>query len=190
MTVSIVTPTTHDRKEFNERCAMMSANQTYSGIIEHLFDYSDNLIGVKRQNLFQQAKGDIIIHFDSDDIYLPQYVELCIAAFGKVNISRVLGLSAFPMHDVVKNNIHVFNNAGYIAEATFAYYRDGFCGFLPKRTNEGSYVMQNMKFTSYVNPYFMATVHGANTCGHKTLPMLKRLPQDEAALILNRFYGI
>jgi cellulose synthase/poly-beta-1,6-N-acetylglucosamine synthase-like glycosyltransferase len=188
MTVSIVTPTTHDRKEFNDRCVSMARNQTYGAIVEHLFDYSTDNIGTKRERLFRSAIGDIIINFDSDDIYLPQYVELAVNAITQSKYG-LLGLHNFYMHHVANNTFHLFNNVGYIAEATFVYMRDGFCGFPNKHTNEGWHVMQNMKFASYHNPYFLATVHGANTCGHKTIPLIKKLPQNEAASLFCTFYS-
>lgn len=74
-TVSIITPTTHDRALFNERITELMQQQTYPNIIEHLFDYSDNLVGTKRNNLCANARGEIIIHADSDDMYSPLWVE-------------------------------------------------------------------------------------------------------------------
>jgi len=185
--VTVITPTTYDRSEFNDRIASMIQNQDYAGEIEHIFDYGNGTIGAKRNAMVKQASGEIIIHADSDDIYLPTYFTNAVATLQQSKC-RLIGLHKFPMHNVRTNDVHIFDNPGYIAEATFCYYKEGFPGFHDISINEGLPVMKQLKYASYSSTDFMATVHGGNTCGHKTLPLIKKLPPDEAGAVLNHFY--
>ena len=73
--VSIITPTTHDRAEFNERCKRIVSAQTYPNI-EHIMLYEQfNTLGEKMNECIKRAKGGIIVNMDSDDIYAPDWTE-------------------------------------------------------------------------------------------------------------------
>lgn len=86
MLVSIVTPTTHNREPFNNQLREMVAAQTYENI-EHLFDYSPATIGAKLNALCKEAAGEIIIRMDSDDLYSPDYVSICVAQLATANMT-------------------------------------------------------------------------------------------------------
>lgn len=184
--VSIITPTTPSRAHFIDRLRLLIERQTLQPL-EWLIDEGSGTIGAKRNRLWQKAKGDIVLHMDDDDLYMPNYIEQAVNSLCNAKCN-LIGLHKFPMHNAKTNAIHMFDNPGYIAEATFCYYRDGFCGFPDKQTREGEYPLRQMKFTSYPSNDFMATVHGGNTCGHKTLPLIKKLHPADAAMLLNRFY--
>lgn len=187
MKVSILTPTTPDRAQFMERLAIIVNRQTHP-IHEWLIDDGSGLIAEKRNRLIKRATGDIIVHMDSDDIYSPEYVEKAVS-FLTSGQSRLIGQHNFPMHNVKTNDVHVFNNPGYIAEATFCHYREGFSLFPAVKTGEGEKILGQVRYSFHAPGTFMATVHGGNTCGHKTLPLIKKLPPEEAALILSKFYN-
>ncbi len=74
VSVTIVTPTTQDREAFNKRIGDLVQQQDYKGQIEHLYDYGHEQIGYKLNRLCDAANGDIIMRFDSDDFYAPDYV--------------------------------------------------------------------------------------------------------------------
>ena len=98
MSCSIVIPT-YNRKKFEKIMECNIKSQTYKQIIEVIIG-DDGLdtqrlelnipypivylrcprmsIGEKRNLLAQAAKGEFIAHMDSDDIYLPQYIESSI----------------------------------------------------------------------------------------------------------------
>jgi glycosyltransferase involved in cell wall biosynthesis len=186
MTVTIITPCTHDRAQFIERLAICIERQTVQPF-EWLIDYEGGRIGEKRNRLNASAKGDIIIPMDSDDIYLPTYIERAVIAL-QMSGRQLVGLDTFPMHNVVTNEVHQFNNPMAVTEATHVYYRRGFPLFPNVRTGEGKAILKQVNYTSYNSNDFMATVHGGNTCSHEVLPLIKKLPEKQAALILSRFY--
>jgi len=183
VTISITTPTTPDRQIFIDRLAVLIEAQTVQPL-EWLIDINPGTIGAKRNRLNKLAKGDIIIPFDSDDIYLPQYIETAIAAL-RQSCKRLVYSHKFPIHSVRNNTVHILENG--TSEATMCYYRDSVT-FPDTSYGEGAKVLSNTPHASYYNPHFMATVHGANTCGHKALALIKKADPEEAALILSTFY--
>lgn len=72
--VSIITPTTDSRSEFNERLSYIVQQQDYPNIVEHLYDYAALPVGMKLNRLCKEAKGEIIIRFDSDDRYSDDWI--------------------------------------------------------------------------------------------------------------------
>lgn len=74
MLVSIITPTTQDREPHLSRLREYVRRQTYTNI-EHIIVYEDGSIASKRNIACQQAKGEIIMHADSDDYIHPEWVE-------------------------------------------------------------------------------------------------------------------
>ncbi len=98
MSCSIIIPT-YNRKKFEKLIEFNIIQQTYKHIIEVLIaddgDESETLqinipypvkyircqrttIGNKRNILVNEAKGEYIAHFDTDDIYFPQFIESSI----------------------------------------------------------------------------------------------------------------
>jgi glycosyltransferase involved in cell wall biosynthesis len=98
MSCSIIIPT-YNRKKFEKLIEFNILNQTYKNIIEVLIaddgDESQELdikvpypikyircsrttIGNKRNVLVNEARGEFIAHFDTDDIYFPQFIESSI----------------------------------------------------------------------------------------------------------------
>jgi hypothetical protein len=74
-TVSLITPSTPQRhSQFGKRLEYCVKSQMYGNIVEHLVCYDDLTIGEKRNILCEQAKGEIIVMFDSDDFYRMDYV--------------------------------------------------------------------------------------------------------------------
>lgn len=94
--VSILTPS-WGREDFLPLCHACVTAQTYPEIewlvfddsprpspylqplagprLKYLYSPSRYAIGEKRNILAEQAKGDILVHFDDDDFYAPAYVE-------------------------------------------------------------------------------------------------------------------
>jgi glycosyltransferase involved in cell wall biosynthesis len=54
-------------------------------------------IGEKRNFLIQEAKGDVIVQFDDDDYYAPQYIEKMLAALGDADFLTLDGWFAYSM---------------------------------------------------------------------------------------------
>lgn len=122
--VSIITPTTEDRAEFNERCIEQVANQDYPNIIEHLFDYSSFRIGRKLNNLCNQALGEIIIRFDSDDIYTPDWVSRSVhELITSPYVITGLREGYFISDDRIYQNIYPKGSQPCLLGGTFCFYR-------------------------------------------------------------------
>jgi glycosyltransferase involved in cell wall biosynthesis len=98
MSCSIIIPT-YNRKKFEKLIEFNILNQTYPNILEVLIAddgeeteeivinipytvkyirCSRTTIGNKRNILVNEAKGEYIAHFDTDDIYFPQYIQSSI----------------------------------------------------------------------------------------------------------------
>lgn len=69
--VSVICPTTHDRN--NELIKEIFEAQDYPNK-ELIFDYNEGSIGLKRNRCIDVSSGEIILHFDSDDWYAPDYI--------------------------------------------------------------------------------------------------------------------
>lgn len=169
MTVSIVTPTTYDRAIFNERIANIGKSQDYPNIVEHLFDYSDNIIGTKRNNLADNAIGDIIVHMDSDDYYAYDWVSKCVHELQQNPTADIVGLSQFYATGGFK---YVgSNNSKTVWGATMAYRKTFWKSNNFKDIQVGEDYMFCKKANVIINPYingFLATIHSGNTSPKNT----------------------
>jgi hypothetical protein len=169
MTVSIVTPTTHDRAIFNERIASIGRSQDYPHIAEHLFDYSDSVIGTKRNNLANTAIGDIIVHMDSDDYYAYDWVSKCVQELQQSPTADIVGLSQFYATGGYK---YVGSNSSKIVwGATMAYRKTFWERNKFADMHIGEDYMFCKKANTYINPYidgFLATIHSGNTSPKNT----------------------
>jgi len=167
-TVSIITPTTPDRSEFNSMCLLMSGKQNYLNIIEHLFDYSEQSIGFKRNSLCERAKGDVIIHMDSDDYYSIDWVSKCIEA---LQYNPCVGLRCAYFHDLTTCSGYKWSYpAGaqiYLAEATMAYTKPHWQQFKHHNVNSGEcYPLYHSSRAHDYTDGFVARLHGNNTSSH------------------------
>lgn len=190
--VACITPTTHEREEFNDRITQIFNYQDYPNKV-HLFDYSDNLIGVKRNCLCDSTDADIIISLDSDDLYAPDWVSKCVEALPGVDL---VGLQSCYFHDVVKNEVYEYTNGSpqlYFPEATLAYWRKTWERNNFANVNEGeglSFVANGgVKRDIGYKQGFLATIHGSNTCSHDAIRYMKKVAQNEAAMIIKSMYG-
>jgi glycosyltransferase involved in cell wall biosynthesis len=95
--VTIITPT-YSRDTFLSKTLQYVKSQTYANIEwlvcddslkpSSIWTYSHNIrydhspqrlsIGTKRNRLIAQARGEIIVHFDDDDYYAPNYVSTMV----------------------------------------------------------------------------------------------------------------
>lgn len=96
MKVSVITPTA-DRELFLQGAYRHLLSQNYTdwewliydtslrpahfsdSRINYIYDEDILSIGEKRNRLISQAKGDVIVHFDDDDYYSPEYLTSIVA---------------------------------------------------------------------------------------------------------------
>jgi hypothetical protein len=82
-------------------------------------------ISKKRNMGFQQSKGDIIIHMDDDDYYLPSSVStrVKILLYYKEQGISCVGCERFGCHDLEKDSSFIIDKNNEIAEASMGYFR-------------------------------------------------------------------
>lgn len=192
MTVTIITPTTPGRAHFMPRLCDMVNNQDYPNIIEWLVDEGSDKIGVKRNSLSRQAKGDIIVCIDSDDIYMPQWVSKCVDAL--MGGADITGLEScyFTQAGTWYDYPRKPNEQRYFPEATLAYWRKTWerNPFPNIHQGEGKLFLANggRLISNGYKMGFAATRHGGNTTPSPFVVM-KKLPLSEAALLQEHFFG-
>ena len=134
--VSCISPTTPERHLFHETALYRCFNaQTHPDIelivvdtgsvpspfftdkgspgkedkrVTYLWQEKHQTIGEKRNLAIQHASGDIICHFDDDDLYAPQYIETMVKAMEKDNADFVK-LSAWLVHDLQTDATGLFD---------------------------------------------------------------------------------
>lgn len=117
--VSIITPT-FGRQAFLPAVASCVESQTYqnlewlilddsempssdfaqssAGKVRYMHSAERMTVGGKRNSLLQQAKGEIIVHFDDDDYYAPSYIETSLRFLHTNNLDIVLLKGFFVAH--------------------------------------------------------------------------------------------
>lgn len=216
--VSVIILTSQDRKEMFERCIAMYRAQDYENkevIIvndEGYTRYRSTLsaeaswginepkktIGAKRNIGVQVASADskIIIPMDDDDLYLPDWITSSVNALIKSG-ADIVGLSSCYFHNTATNAIHSFdrnpNAQLYMPEATLCYWRKTWerNPFPDTSAGEGMAFLANggrLHAHGYKEG-FLATIHGSNTCSHKSLPLMKKVAPNECDRLLKHFYN-
>lgn len=180
-TVSIITPTTFDRAHFNEQIKEMMQAQDYPNIVEHVFDYTlDRSIGAKRNALVEEAVGDVILHFDSDDMYAPDWVSHSVRVLVTQGLDMTGLKSVYFSDQYNKAWLYQYKGSqGYVCGATMCYwkkhwarhpFRDlqngedtGFCAYGGR-----------IKAHGYVDG-FIARIHGRNTASHQAIAAMQEI---------------
>jgi len=185
--VTVITPNTYDRKEMAFRADCIISEQDYKGKIEHLCDFSNNCIGFKRNNLCRHASGEIILHFDSDDIYAPDWITRSVEALQSSG-ADIVGLSNAYFYDTQRRQMHELTPKGqlYLCGATLCYWRKTWERKPFPDTSHGedtAFISNNGRLHCHgYKEGFIATVHGGNTECHKALPLLKKTNATPALL--------
>lgn len=164
--VTVITPTTLDREQFNESIIQQFNAQDYPNK-EHLFSTSDLTIGDKRNMLCSLAKGRIIIHMDSDDIYAPDWITKSVNALINSG-AQLTGLSTAKFTDGTNNWQYIYKSPQpYILGATMCYYKSMWEQNKFKDINVGEDAMFCAN-AGLILPHdyidgFTATIHPGNT---------------------------
>jgi glycosyltransferase involved in cell wall biosynthesis len=188
MSCSIIIPT-YNRKKFEKLIEFNIIQQTYRYIIEVLIaddgDESETLqinipypvkyircqrttIGNKRNILVNEAKGEYIAHFDTDDIYFPQFIESSIKLMNEKNKNAV-GTS--DMIFIFKDGHKGGMRNPYLSmanEATLVYKKSFWekKQFSVQQTNEGIYFLEGRHWEvghSNINNVMICLCHEDNT---------------------------
>lgn len=193
--VTVITPTTHDRDAMNKRIRRIIAAQDYP-YVEHIFAYGTGSIGLKRNLLCAQAKGEIILHADSDDYYATDWISKSIEALGDNDLTGINRAFFYRPH----THLWEYNNQRnqrYVIGASMCYRksmweRNKFREDI--RQGEDAYFCQN---SGHIMPHdyhdgFCAILHGSNTASHlQTHKMIPLQPDYAKHLLKDRYdeYG-
>lgn len=193
--VSVIIPTTHNRKPFNERILNMYIQQDYINK-ELLWDYEEGTIGEKRNRLCARATGEYIVHCDSDDFYRPDWITKSVQALLNSN-ADITGLEKIYFIRESDQAIWHYHYPGinYLSGATMVYHKryweaEPFQDVqFPEDTLflVGRKVPPNIFAHDYIDG-FMAAIHEGNTC-RKTLsnPVYTRLSVEDEESVLSKW---
>ncbi len=172
--VTVIIPTTLDRKDFNRQITEDFLSQDYENKTA-LFDYGNENVGVKRNRLCKIAPGDIIVHFDSDDNYKPDWIKNSVAIL-LCKDADITGLKAFNMysqeHDASWTYDYGNGAQPFVTGATMCYWKKYWRGNPFQEIEKGEDVHFVYGTNSLVKPKvyahgyiegFLCSMHGGNT---------------------------
>lgn len=165
--VTIITPTIPSRSEYLKQLEQQIQAQDYPNIEWLIDDREGYSIGTKRNELCANAKGDIIIHMDDDDLYAPDWVSKSVEALQGADIT---GLSyAYFISEQHKYLWAWEGSQPYVTEATMCYWHKTWLNkpFREVMTGEGASFQTNrvVKPHGYIDG-FTARLHNNNTASH------------------------
>lgn len=169
--VTVITPTTHSRKAWNDRVPKIIEAQDYPDI-EWLVCYDDVPIGMKRNSLVAAATGDIICHVDSDDYYSPDWITKSVEALVNSN-AELTGLSSayFAKNGKLLDYTYT-GKMPYVCGATMCYWRSTWEKRKFKDINSGEDTMFCEGRKVFAHDYktgFLANLHDNNTASGKNM---------------------
>lgn len=188
--VSVICPTTRDRN--NALIQEIFEAQDYHNK-EIIFNHNEGTIGQKRNACVSMAEGDIIVHFDSDDWYAPDYISKCVS-FLQDSQADMTGLSKAYFYNP-HTRLWLFewqHSSPYIIGSGMCYWRKVWESqpFRNLQTEEDKYFQANRLVKAH--PYtdlFMAMIHSNNTCSHLSTPYMQRQDPLLARSILGDWYS-
>lgn len=170
--VSIITPSTMDREFFNNRCKYLIGKQDYPNI-EHIFLFGEGSIGNKRNMLCDMAKGEIILHADSDDLLAHDFVSQSVRHLQQTG-SDVTGLKTAYFFDGINAWLYDYQSKfPYVIGSGMCYLRSVWerNKFEDTSSGEDRLFLRN---AGKVVPHgyfegFIASIHPGNTESHKAI---------------------
>lgn len=192
--VSVITPTI--RPDMLERTIRMFESQDYPNK-ELIIVNGAGSIGFKRNEGCNNAKGEIIVHFDDDDYYTPDYISKSVS-FLLDNGLNVTGCDHAYFHHAKTNQAwewHYLNGAKgmpYVCEATMVYLKSAWDlrSFQDRSDGEGVYFLAHLpkvKAHGHLD-IFVANIHGGNISSHKEVKNMKPVSPDIPINIINLCY--
>lgn len=123
--VTVIVPSTQDRDLFNNRIKKIFDSQTYANK-SLIFDLTDTNVGEKRNALCDQAKGEVVLHMDSDDFYSPDWIAISVAALQSSG-ADIVGLSKLYFLNIAESELFSFtapkHAKPWVAGATMCYWK-------------------------------------------------------------------
>lgn len=176
--VTVCCPLSPARKSELDNVREQFEKQTYKRA-SLIISADENNIGTKRNLMVQKAKGEIIVHMDSDDLYAPDWIERSVDWLRSHPEVMITGLSRAYFNNGTERRLWEYpGSKAHICEATMVYWRkiwgkrkifgntshgEG-AQFL---TGQGKILPHN-----YIDG-FEAQLHGGNTSSHLSWSRMK-----------------
>lgn len=184
--VSIITPWTPNRIDFMKRLANCVTAQSYKNY-EWLTDSDPGTIGEKRNRLCQKAKGELIVHFDSDDWYGTEYIASSVGHILTTG-ADVTGVKDAYFLDEVNEKAWLYEYKGaqpYVLGSGMMYRREVWERNRFQHINEGE-DMHFLTNSGKIKPHgnvlsIFARIHGDNTASHKSVNVFKPVNYRETS---------
>lgn len=143
--------------------------------IKVLYSKKGATVGEKRNTACSAARGSIIVHLDSDDVYSHDWVDNMVLNLEDERYN-ITGLSSALFHVKSSGDNYRYNYNGwqaYVLGATMVYRRKMWEGNKFRDISEGEDAMflanaGLINVSDNING-FMAVISGNNTCSHKAL---------------------
>lgn len=183
--VTVICPLDPNRREEIGNIRHVFENQTYRRS-DLLISADTNTIGYKRNALVRMAKGEIIVHMDSDDAYAPDWIAFNVDFLLSNKEIAITGLSKAYFRKGDERYLWDYKGSQkYVCEATMAYWKHihGGTKIFEERTisdcgkGEGErFLMGNGRIMphTYIDG-FEAQITGKNHVSHLTLPKFTKL---------------
>lgn len=193
--VSVITPTI--RPERLKRLEAMFEAQDYPNT-ELIIVPGGGSIGEKRNRGCESANGEIIVHFDDDDYYAPDYISKSVDYLLK-NDLNVTGLSTAYFYSESAKRAWLWKYADpanampYVCEASMVYRKSVWDRkkFKSLNSGEGVYFLAHMaKIKAHNIPnIFVAGIHGSNTASQLQLQTMQQVDAHIVLNILNLYHN-
>lgn len=153
---------------------------------EVIINTADLTIGAKRNALCYSATGDIIIHFDSDDYYTPDWISRSVKALidSKADLTGLKDAYFYNTQTYIGKLYQYSMHPLYCVGATMCYWkktweRNKFNEHV--KTGEDAIFAANSGIIhnhDYIDG-FTATIHGQNTCSHIAFQTMRIVPPNK-----------
>lgn len=190
MKVSIITPST--RNDRLPRLEAMVESQDYKDIEHIIIKGHGESIGKKRNKACEIATGDVIVHFDDDDFFAPDYISKSVKHLIGTK-ADVTGLSsAYFLHDDQSRAwLYKYNSkAPYVIGSGMMYYKRVWLHNKFKDVNNGEDTIflgnaGRIVPHDYING-FVASIHDNNTASHIATSWMTPISPEKVINILNK----
>ena len=178
--VSVITITTEDRVDFNNRIMRIFSDQDYPDK-EHIMLYGPESIGQKKNIACNMAKGEIIVVMDSDDIFAPDYISKCVE---QLNYCDTTGLSEGYFTNGEAAWLWQWKGGQpLVLGSGMAFWKEIWEGNKFKHVSSGEDTIFCANAGKII-PHgyiqgFIATIHDKNTASQNSLPFMKKVDMNE-----------
>lgn len=190
--VSIITPVTAARAQYEPGLNAMVAAQDYPHI-EHIYIREEGLtIGAKRNLGCERAQGDIILHMDSDDWYSPGWVSSQVAALLQTG-ADIVGLKELYFYHEQQHRAWIYKwdeARAWVAGGTMCYHKSFWQKhkFQDIQLGEDNYFVWTEGAKVAANDYlegFVARLHSGNSAPHNKSRMWQETDAGKVSSIIS-----